>query len=87
MKNYKMPRSCCPTCGYSVDTASNATGSGKPRPKDFTICLNCGDLLRFAEDLTMIATGVDQTSDELTPKQKQMIAHSQHFIRQRGPIR
>lgn len=44
----------CPECGYGVDSATNAEDStDAPRPGDFSICLYCGTILVFTEDLSL----------------------------------
>jgi hypothetical protein len=41
MRETVMPRSSCPSCGYSVDGASDFEGQAVPKPGDVSICLNC----------------------------------------------
>ena len=37
----------CPTCGYVFEKCSNLTGSGAPHSGDLTLCIECGEILRF----------------------------------------
>ena len=43
----------CPACGYKLDAATNIseTTGGAPRPQDYTICLNCQQILQFNANL------------------------------------
>jgi hypothetical protein len=50
----KIPQSICPSCLYTMHLAANADGQeGPPVPGDATLCWNCGQLLLFADDLTL----------------------------------
>ena len=43
-----VPTTACWECGHRSDAASGAT---TPKPGDFTLCINCGALSVFADDL------------------------------------
>lgn len=44
----------CPHCGYLMDAASNADASkAAPVPGDYSVCLNCGEFLRFGSRLRL----------------------------------
>lgn len=47
MKTTAMPTSACPTCGYVMDQASSVEGEATPKTGDFSVCMRCGELLRF----------------------------------------
>lgn len=46
-----MPKSLCPGCGDAPDMATSTTEPAAPEPGDFSICLNCGTILRFDTEL------------------------------------
>lgn len=76
----------CPRCGYHMDTSSSVMDDGAvPRPGDVTICMNCGGLLAFDEDLR-----VQLPEDEVdiylsaTPDQLEQIKRMQSYIKARG---
>jgi hypothetical protein len=73
-----------PCCGYHVDSTMALGGRGVPRPGSFTLCLNCGALLRYLDEWG----AVEQTTavDDLTPDQRAMVRIAQRFIVARGPI-
>lgn len=52
----RTPISKCPSCGTPNDAATLA-GKGdeatRPDPGDVSVCLYCGHLMAFAEDLTL----------------------------------
>jgi len=75
--------SLCPTCGYEPDYASNMTGKASPRPGDYSLCINCGTLLVFDDDLKLAEfEGLPQITLDALVK----IRLSQAFIRNRGPL-
>lgn len=43
----------CPACGYKQDSATSAYGDHKPKGGDLSICLNCGAIAMFNDDLTL----------------------------------
>ena len=50
----KVPPSPCLGCGKIVDMAAGMPwGPRPPRPGDYSMCLKCGHLMVFAEDMTL----------------------------------
>lgn len=49
--DHRMPKCACLECGYEADMSSSLD-NGPPRPGDVTICIKCGHLMAFADDLT-----------------------------------
>jgi hypothetical protein len=49
----KLPPCPCPSCGKALDATSEAGGNGAPKPGDITLCIYCGHLMAFANDLTL----------------------------------
>lgn len=45
--------SVCPGCGAMLDAASHHEEGAVPEPGCFSICLYCGLLLRFDDDLSL----------------------------------
>lgn len=85
------PWNLCPTCGYATDHASEMLGDPKiaAKPGDFSVCLDCGELLRFGKDLELVAA-MDLTllalSGEIDRKQIQRIRRAQVYIHLRGRL-
>jgi uncharacterized protein with PIN domain len=52
MASTDTPESNCPSCGKLLDAASSFKNA-VPSPGDFSICINCGHILVFADDLTV----------------------------------
>lgn len=43
-----MKKTKCPACKYNFDTHSEINGETiKPREGDYSVCLNCGEILMF----------------------------------------
>ena len=51
MKTTRLPPATCPTCGKTLDAATNIEEDVEPSPGDVTICLGCKDLFIFTEEL------------------------------------
>jgi hypothetical protein len=52
---YRVRASPCPGCGLIQDAATNVgSQTGAPLPGDATVCLGCGLILVYAEDLGLI---------------------------------
>jgi len=81
-----LPESSCPRCKYLMDatTPMDAIKSG-PGAGDFTICLNCGTLLRFTDHLYLREMEPEEL-DELGASQRIMINKAQALIWSRGPL-
>lgn len=74
--------SACPTCGYLMDAArclSNKTA--RPKPGDFSVCLKCGEMLRFTDGLLLVVVelndllGMDKTTGDLMSRVQKLIRH------------
>jgi hypothetical protein len=48
----RVPESRCLGCG-AVQSATTSLDGQRPSPGDFTVCLECGHLMVFADDLTV----------------------------------
>lgn len=46
-----MNKCACLHCGEHLDQATNAISDDMPSPNDITICLHCGHLMAFDDDL------------------------------------
>lgn len=53
MKETLVPESICLDCGKRLDCATRLRGADAPVPGDVTICLNCGHIMVFADDMTL----------------------------------
>ena len=48
---YVVPHGVCVVCGHHFDLASNATGERGPQPGDASVCVVCGDVTFFDEEM------------------------------------
>lgn len=49
-----VPPSKCTACGYLCDAATcPRDDNAKPNPGDVTVCINCGHLMAFDDNLTL----------------------------------
>lgn len=48
----EMPENSCLRCGYSSDRGAVVDSPiTKPRPSDVTLCIHCGEVMMFDDDL------------------------------------
>ncbi len=83
----KVPLSTCKVCGYSADRATEAK-SGLPHcptPGDVTICLKCGEIYVFDENLMIREPTVDDAL-KWDPDAFAQVAITQRLIRSRRPL-
>jgi hypothetical protein len=59
--DHRIPLSVCSACGHRFDGATCVGANGIPKPGDYTICIECGHLMAFADDLSLR----ELTSDEM----------------------
>jgi hypothetical protein len=53
--NQHLPESACTNCGHVMDAANcvSTDGEGKADPGDITVCIICGHVMAFADDMTL----------------------------------
>jgi hypothetical protein len=62
--SHRIRPSLCPKCGHTLDACTSAKFDGaQPRPGDATVCIGCGAVLSFTDDLSL----QEQDLNELTP--------------------
>jgi hypothetical protein len=44
----------CPTCGHKLDAATGLDHDHKPSPGDLSVCIQCGEILEFDEEIKLI---------------------------------
>jgi hypothetical protein len=85
--NYRVVESRCPACNYKLDAATIADGEDRlPECGDTSVCLNCGQVLRYDPDL-MLRKVTPQEIRELmeeAPDSWAVIEKAQRFIERRG---
>jgi hypothetical protein len=77
----------CPVCGYFADDASAVVPRGEPPPKrmkpgDISLCINCGAVGIFANDLSIKKISSREARGIL--RRMPAVATAQHYIRRRG---
>lgn len=84
--SYKLRESRCPTCGYKLDGATKAHGEeAAPEQGDTSICLNCGEVLKYEADLTLRkATAAEMKDLTEQPEAWATVENARLFIWQRG---
>lgn len=65
--------SICPHCGYFFDSATHPKdGSLRPEPGDLSMCLSCGGMLTFTDDMALRAAS-DEEVESLDSDTKQLV--------------
>jgi NAD-dependent SIR2 family protein deacetylase len=57
VQDSKLPATACLECGYVVD---RVTGPGSPEPGSLSLCVKCGSLNAFGEDLQFVQPTLEQ---------------------------
>lgn len=88
MQSFQHAESRCPQCNYKLDGSTHVHGESAslPEPGDFSICLNCGQVLVY-ESACSLRKAAAKEIDELMTKQPEAwatIEKAQMFIRKRG---
>lgn len=52
-RGYRHRVSICPRCGHMLNATSDPKDRGAPRPGDFSLCIECGEILRFDRQLRL----------------------------------
>lgn len=52
MKTYSVANEC-PCCGHKMDSISGFNTDETPRPGDVTVCIRCGAICTFNQDMSM----------------------------------
>ena len=60
-KHVNLEESKCPKCDKTLDAATAVDGSGaRPRPGDLSLCIACGEILTFADDMAVVSCDVSK---------------------------
>ena len=77
LKSTPTPEVACPFCGHLLDMAmcSPSTPEATPSPGDLSLCINCGGLTIFTEDMGMrVPTDAEMAQAMSYPEVVQAIA-------------
>jgi uncharacterized protein with PIN domain len=82
----------CPQCDYKLDASTHIEGDEPkkaPKEGDASVCLNCGQVLIYAEDASLHKATVREIGELMSdnPEGWAAIEKAQMFIRQRGRFR
>ena len=70
----------CPACFYQIECATAAGGGeNRPGPGDFSVCLNCAELLRYDDQLNLYIPSEDEMA-ELDSEAKALIDRARVII-------
>jgi len=86
----KLPPCHCPRCGYYSDAARSIDkeDDAQPTPGDFSLCLNCGTLLRFnaRRRLVLPPSELPGPLELVEARVGEMLLRAQSLIRERGRL-
>jgi hypothetical protein len=82
----RIPSGQCPVCGYETDAATNPLEDSKrPVAGDISICMKCGEIQIFNEDLTKRESTISDMLD-LGECEWKIARTIQNKIRQERPL-
>ncbi len=79
-----IPECNCPNCGHRFSAASSLDdASAKPSAGDFTVCIECAQLLAFDDDLRVRKITAEEVRHIMTttPEIWRKIEHTQRAVR------
>jgi hypothetical protein len=59
----RLPAALCLHCRQPLDAATDAVGDNRPSPGDATICMYCGTIAVFADDMTLREPNREEARD------------------------
>lgn len=82
-----LPVCACKVCGYKFDCATAPTEdiTKRPRPGDFSLCMKCGEIYVFAEDMTVREPSLNEMM-ALDRENHKHLENIQVMIRERRPL-
>ena len=83
---FDTPLSLCPECGFRFDATSAMKGSVGPSPGDLSLCLSCGTLLLFDEQLRPIIRADPAELEKLSPLVYRQTIEAIAYIQRRGRL-
>lgn len=83
---HEMKPTSCPDCGYVFDRATGKAGGKGPGEGDFSVCVNCGAVLRFDADLRANQASEHELA-ELTPDLTMQLLLASDYFKARGKRR
>lgn len=69
MKSIKIKQHICPNCNYHMDAVTPISDDNDnieqqgPQENDLTLCFNCGQILQFQKDLSVIPVKIEDLHD------------------------
>jgi len=74
------PENRCPRCGHKLDRASGVNSGSAPATGDLSVCIQCGELLIFLEDLRIRSLSPAEF-EELEIETKALLVKTQLVMR------
>ena len=78
-KAHDQTESPCWYCGDELDACSGLEHEHSPSPGDMTICIRCGSLSIFAEDLSMRQPSLEEL-DSIPEESRQQLRMAQRAV-------
>lgn len=79
-----LPTSVCPVCRYEMDCTTHiGTKPAEPSAGDFSVCLNCGEMLQF-NDILVLKPFPAKALNGLSAKNTHWLIRASRVIRERG---
>lgn len=76
-----LPPSACPSCGHLMDAAMCISKpAGRPEPGDLSLCLKCGEILVYADQLKLRTAELNDLM-RLDKKRGRRLSRAQTLIR------
>jgi hypothetical protein len=77
----RTPECNCPYCGHKFDRVSSIREPRAPRPGDFTLCIKCGLLMAFDQELRVRGLNLEDLKALKDPSLQDIVARTAAAIR------
>lgn len=61
--SHRVPETLCLECGKPLDAATDVYGDDRPSPGDISLCVYCGNLSAYGDDLKLRPLSEDERID------------------------
>ncbi len=78
----------CPNCGHKFDCDSSlfTPGDPKPSPGDITVCIRCGEFMRFDQQMHRVPLTVDEFVELSADIRGQLNRIREVILEMRAPV-
>lgn len=78
-----IPVQWCPVCFYKLDSCGSMGNLAVPEPGDFIVCIDCGSVLKFNQDMITVPSSLVEVPDSVRMEYSKIVL----AVKACGPVR